>query len=309
MWIKWGNRYVFMDQAGDAGAGGSAGAGGAGAGGAAGGASAGAGGTGATAAGAGTGGAAAGGAGAGSSVLAAGAAGAGGATNDYIPEKHRVTKEDGTLDVEASARKLAEAYGSLEKRFGGGEAAPKEVADYKVTVPDTLKEAFDPAKDEGMQAFLKGAHEAGLNQKQLDFVMGKYFELAPQLVAGAKIFDANTATAELKKTWATDADFNRNVQNAYVGANAIATKAGIDVKSIMDGPLGNDPTFLKLMAAIGPEFAEDAPPGGEQLGGQDEIEKLMASEAYTNPSHVDHVRVSERIRKHFERKHGTEAAA
>lgn len=306
MWIKWGNRYVFMDQAGDAGAGGSAGAGGAGAGGAAGGAGAG---TGTAAAGAGTGGAAAGGAGAGSSVLAAGAAGTGAATNDYIPEKYRVNKGDGTLDLEASSRKLAEAYGNAEKRIGGGDIPPKEASEYKVAVPDALKEAFDPAKDEGMQTFLKGAHEAGLNQKQLDFVMGRYFEIAPQLAAGAKQYDANTATAELKKTWATDADFNRNVRNAYAGANAIATKAGIDVKNIMDGPLGNDPTFLKLMAAIGPEFAEDAPPGGQQMGTEEEVSKLMASEAYTNPKHADHAKVSEKVRKFYERKFGTEAAA
>lgn len=307
MWIKWRKRYVFMDQAGtDGAAGGAAGAAGA-AGGAAG--AAGAAGNGGSGTGAANGGAAAGGTGAGSSVLAAGMAGAGTGAPDFIPEKLRVTKADGTLDMEASARKMAEAYGNLETRFGKGEAAPKEVTDYKVTVPDALKEAFDPAKDEGMQTFLKGAHEKGLNQAQLDFVMGKYFELAPQLAAGAKQYDAETATAELKKTWATDADFNRNVKNAYVGANAIAAKAGLDVKSIMDGPLGNDPTFLKLMAAMGPEFAEDAPPGGQQMTTEDDVNKLMASEAYTNPRHADHAKVSAQVKKYFDRKYGTEAAA
>src|SRR6478736_10297497 len=39
---------------------------------------------------------------------------------EFIPEKYRVTKDDGTLDIEASARKLAEAHGSLEKRLGSG---------------------------------------------------------------------------------------------------------------------------------------------------------------------------------------------
>src|SRR5690606_31149911 len=36
---------------------------------------------------------------------------------EYIPEKYRVQKEDGTLDLEASSRKLAEAHGHLEKRL------------------------------------------------------------------------------------------------------------------------------------------------------------------------------------------------
>lgn len=230
-------------------------------------------------------------------------------TTEFIPEKYRVNKEDGSFDLEASSRKLAEAYGAAEKRIGSGELPPKEAGEYTVTVPDALKEAFDPAKDEGMQKFLADAHAAGITQKQLDMVMSKYFELAPQLVAGAKQYDAESATAELKKTWATDADFNRNVRNAFVGASAIAEKAGIKVDDIMSGPLGNDPTFLKLMAAIGPEFAEDAPPGGQQMASGDDINKLMASEAYTNTRHVDHANVSAQVKRYFERKYGTEAAA
>jgi hypothetical protein len=142
----------------------------------------------------------------------------------------------------------------------------------------------------------------------MDFVMGKYFELAPQLAAGAAQFDANTATAELKKTWATDADFNRNVRNAYVGTSAIAARAGMNADEIMQSPLGNDPKFLRLMAAIGPEFAEDSPPGGSQMATQEDINTLLSSEAYTNPKHADHAKTSEKVRKYFERKHGTDMA-
>jgi len=229
-------------------------------------------------------------------------------TTDFIPEKLRVLKEDGTLDLDASSRKMAEAYGSLEKRFGAGEAPPKDASEYKITVPDALKDAFDPATDAGMQGFLTGAHAAGLNQAQVDFVMGKYFEMAPQLAAGAAVYDANTATAELKKTWATDADFNRNVKNAFVGTNAAAQKAGLDVNEIMNGPLGNNPQFLRLMAALGPEFQEDPGAGGQSMATQEDINTLLASEAYTNPRHADHAKVSAKIKQYFERKHGTEAA-
>lgn len=248
-------------------------------------------------------------AGATATLLATGAAGAGESTTDFIPEKYRVNKEDGAFDLDASSRKLAEAYASAEKRIGTGDIVPKEVGEYQVTVPDALKEAFDPATDEGMKGFLSGAHEAGLTQKQLDFVMGKYFEMAPQLAAGALQFDANTATAELKKTWATDADFNRNVRNAFVGANAIAAKAGMTTDEIMQGPLGNNPQFLKLMAAIGPEFQEDAPPGGSKMTTEEDINTLLTSEAYINPKNVDHAKVSEKVRQYFTRKYGTEAAA
>lgn len=218
-------------------------------------------------------------------------------------------KEDGTLDMDASSRKLADAYGSLEKRFGSGEAPPKEASEYKITVPDALKEAFDPATDEGMKGFLTGAHAAGLNQAQVDFVMGKYFEMAPTLAAGAQQYDAATATTELKKTWATDADFHRNVKNAYVGTNAAAQKAGLNVDEIMSGPLGNNPQFLRLMAALGPEFQEDPGAGSQSMVTQDDINTLLTSEAYINPRHADHAKVSAQVKKYFERKHGTEAAA
>lgn len=243
------------------------------------------------------------------SLLAAGAAPGGAPTTDYIPEKFRVNNAEGALDLEASARALAESYGGLEKRLGSGDAPPKAASEYVVTVPDALKEAFDPATDTGMQTFLAGALEQGLNQKQVDFIMGKYFEMAPTLVAGAKQYDVESATAELKTTWATDADFNRNVKNAYVGANAAAQKAGLDVGEIMNGPLGNNPQFLRLMAALGPEFQEDPGTGGSQMTTQDDVNSLLASEAYTNPKHPDHAKTSAKVKQYFERKHGTEAAA
>lgn len=283
--IIWRKRHVFMDQAGDGGsAGGSAGA------------------------------AAADGtapAGAAGSVLAAGASGsgAGAAGTDFIPEKYRVNKEDGTLDLEASSRKLAEAYGSAEKRIGAGDIPPKTAEEYAVTVPDAFKESWKPEEDQSFKDFRAKAHEAGMTQKQLDLVMGQYFEMAPKLVAGAAVMDANAATAELKKTWATEADFNRNVRNAFVGTNALAQKAGLTVDEIMNSPLGNDPKFLKLMAAIGPEFSEDSPPGGQQMTSQEDIDSLMRSEAYSNPKHADHAKVSAKIKSYFERKFGTEAAA
>ena len=239
------------------------------------------------------------------SLLEAGAADTQ-ATTDYIPEKYRVTKEDGALDMEASSRKLADAYGQLEKRQGTGDVRPAAASDYKVTVPEAFKEAIDPAADPGIKGFLDGAHAVGLNQAQVDFVMGQYFDMAPKLVAGASVLDAQGATAELKKVWATDADLSRNVKSAYVAANAAAQKAGIDINEIMNGPLGNSPPFLRLMAALGNEFREDVAPGGRSMVSADDISTLMASEAYTNPRHAEHAKVSAQVKSFFDREHGTD---
>lgn len=108
------------------------------------------------------------------------------ATTPQIPEKYQVKKEDGTLDVEASLLKLAEAYGNLEKRIGTGDIPPKSAGDYEIAVPDMFKDAIDPKTDPMMQDFITKAHRAaGFTQTQMDLAMGEYFAIAPQLVAGS----------------------------------------------------------------------------------------------------------------------------
>jgi hypothetical protein len=253
----------------------------------------------------------AGGAAAAGSVLAAGAqAAAGAASTEFIPEKYRVAKEDGTLDLEASSRKLAEAYGHAEKRIGSGDVPPKTAEEYQVTVPDAFKETWNPEQDDSFKEFRGKALEAGMTQKQLDLVMGQYFAMLPHLAGAKAEVTAESATAELQKTWATEADFKRNVTNALTGAQALAQKSGISMDEIMSpGGLGNNPLFLKLMAAIGPEFREDTAPGGGTSLSAENVDDMMRSEAYRDQRHKDHAKVSEQIRQHFIRKHGTEAAA
>ncbi|MFC4518604.1 hypothetical protein [Cupriavidus pinatubonensis] len=292
----WKRRFFFLMDA--AGEGGDPGAGAGGEGGAAGGA-----------AGAGEGGSGAGGDPA--SLLAGGSGGA--PTTDFMPEKYRVMKDDGTMDLDASSRKLAEAYASAEKRIGGGDIPPKSADEYTVTVPDAFKESFDPKTDEGFKAFSGEMHALGLTQKQLDGVMKHYFDLAPKLVAGATVLDATSAKTQLEQVWASQGGFDHQVRNAYQGAAAIAQKAGLSIDEIMAPTgLGNNVQFLRLMAAIGPEFAEDKSVGGTSMGGattEDKVNELMMSEAYKNPKHADHERVSQQVRGFFERKYGTAAAA
>jgi hypothetical protein len=221
-----------------------------------------------------------------------------------FPEKYRVVGADGKVDADASARKTVEGYNALAKRIGTGDAPPASAAEYQITVPDSLKDAIDPAKDPGLQAFTAKAHAAGLTQKQLDMVMGEYFEMAPKLAAGAVAADAATATAELAKSWTSEAAMKQGMQHAYAGTKAAAEKAGLDLDNILAGPLANNPEFIKLMAALGPEFQEDPGLGVDPLKAGETLEDLMASEAYSNPNHKDHVSVSEKVRRAYERKIG-----
>lgn len=228
----------------------------------------------------------------------------------WIPEKYQVKKDDGSIDIDASARKLAEAHGHLEKRLGSGDLPPKTADEYQLTLPDTFKDV-DVRADPDMAEFLQDAHAAGMNQKQVDAVMKAYAKMATTMAQGGAAASMEDCSAELRKTWASESDFKRNAGLAYQAANVAAKMAGLSYDDIEASGLGNNPTFLRLMAALGPEFSEDTSVGGESIRAtsQEDVEKLMLSEAYANAKHPDHAKVSERVRKFFERKHGTEIVA
>lgn len=214
-----------------------------------------------------------------------------------IPEKYQVKKEDGTLDIEASSLKLAEAYGHLEKRMGSGDLPPKTAEEYAIAVPDALKETWNPKEDPLLGDFLKDAHAAGLTQKQVDLVMGKYFEMAPALVNGSRQLSADECVTDLRSEWKTDEQYKAEVGKAYKAAVAYGDK---DADAIIKD-YGNDPRIVRFMARVGNELGEDRSlnPGGSQQGGQS-VESLMQSEAYNNPKHADHARISAQVQRHFQ---------
>ncbi|WP_334037279.1 hypothetical protein [Burkholderia gladioli] len=289
----WRKRFALMDEAGAAG------------------------GSGAVAAGVDAGAAGAGGrdgatASAAGSALGAGAAGA--TSNfDWLPEKYRVSAQDGVLDLSASAQKLAGGYSELAKRMGDGGAPPATAAEYTVTVPDALKEKVgDLSKDELFTKFRDDMHGLGLSQKQFDGIMGRYLEMVPALVAGGQQYSTESATADLKKVWADDSSFQKNVGLAYRAGNAVASAAGMSFDDLEKAGLANNPTFIRLMASLGPEFAEDAPPGAASTAGlmtEDDVKKLMISEANTNTKHPDHKATRARIDAYYNRKYGNTPVA
>lgn len=189
-----------------------------------------------------------------------------GAGNDYIPEKYRVNGADGKLDINASSRKMAEAYSSLEKRLGSGDLPPKSVDDY---APKLDVEGFDWEefkKDESSQAFLKGAHAKGLTNAQVEYVLGEYLKAAPQLVQGSAQLDQQGATEALKGVWKSDAEFKGGVQASYRAVQGFADQGeGIGSMANLMAKFGNDPDFIAFTARIGREMNEDTVPGGQAV--------------------------------------------
>lgn len=222
------------------------------------------------------------------SAAAAAGSGAGPASGadsgaDWIPEKHRVTKADGSLDLEASARKVADAHRHLEQRLGSGDVPPKTPEEYAPTVEADGFNWDELKADPDMQGFLKGAHAKGITNDQLSYVLGEYFKTAPQLVNGAKQMDTEGATAELRKEWKTDAEFQQNVSLALRAFQAFATEAD---RARID-EIGNNPMVVRMLAAIGKELPEDSAVHGQPLAQADWDTKTheLRQQLATLPTH------------------------
>lgn len=241
---------------------------------------------------------------AGTSLLSTGSGEPG--ANDWIPEKYRVVGEDGKLNVEGSARKLADAYTHLEKRMGSGDAPPKTADDY---APEVKAEGFnwDEFKaDPRMQSFMKSAHSKGITNDQMSFIISEYAQIAPELVNGAAALDSEAATTQLRETWKTDAEFKKNIGLAFRAFNTLADDGD---KGHMD-EIGNNPIVIRMLAKIGAEMQEDSPAGADSNPGEQQtIRDLMKSPAYMDPKHADHERVSAQVKAYYQKRYGDQTVA
>ncbi|OMP96490.1 hypothetical protein [Raoultella terrigena] len=241
---------------------------------------------------------------AGTSLLSTGSGEPG--ADDWIPEKYRVVGEDGKLNVEGSARKLADAYTHLEKRMGSGDAPPKTADDY---APEVKAEGFDWDEfkaDPRMQSFMKSAHAKGITNDQMGFIISEYAQIAPELVNGAAALDSEAAATQLREVWKTDAEFKKHVGFAFRAFNSLADEGD---KGRMD-EIGNNPMVIRMLAKIGAEMQEDAPVGGDgNPEEQQTIRDLMKSPAYMDPKHADHERVSAQVKAYYQKRYGDQTVA
>lgn len=215
------------------------------------------------------------------------------AGDDWLPEKFRVKGDGDALDVTASARKLAEAYKHAETRLGTGDAPPKTADEY-----DVKSELFDFAEfkaNENNTAFLKAAHAKGMTNDQVQFVLDQYHNTLPELVTGAVQLDTEAAMTTFKDMWGADV----GAQLGYARAAAVA--AGLTDEQINSPQIGNNPDLVKVLAFFGAQMGE-----GQTIAGgvpsADDLESLMKSDAYMNPSHPDHTRTYNKVQQFYARR-------
>lgn len=198
---------------------------------------------------------------------------------------------DGTLDLEASARKNAEAYQGLEKRLGAGGAPPPSPGEYVIAAPEAMKDAFQP-EDPGFKEFLTAAHASGMTQKQLDAAMGAFFNWAPKLVEAQQTFDAETCVTQLREVWTDQKEYS---QNFAAADRALKTYAGERYGKLAE-KFGNDPDAIWLLANFGKELREDRTVDANGPSAED-LRTLEAHPAYWDAKHPEHASVSSKVRE------------
>lgn len=208
-----------------------------------------------------------------------------------IPEKFKVTAEDGSVDYKATVAKMNESYSYLEKKVGTGEIAPKSVDEYKVEREDFN---FDDFKaDESNKAFLTEAHKHGITNKQLDFLLAEYDKRSIDLVSNSSQIDTDTVVQTLQQEWGND-KYEANIFNAVKAARA----CGITDEQINDPMIGNNVAFIKMASYFGSQINEDKPVTNGTAVNVD-INSLMRSPAFFDSRHPDHKSVKAQIDSYY----------
>ena len=208
-----------------------------------------------------------------------------------IPDKFKVTAEDGSVDYKATVAKMNESYSYLEKKVGTGEVAPKSVDEYKLEREDFDFEEFKA--DESNKEFLTEAHKHGITNKQLDFLISEYDKRAVNLVSNSSQIDTDTTVQTLQSDWGDK--YEANIFNAVKAARA----CGITDEQINDPMIGNNVAFIKMAAYFGSQMTEDKPVSNGTPVNVD-IQSLMRSEAFFNPKHPDHKSVKAQIDSYYD---------
>ena len=207
-----------------------------------------------------------------------------------IPDKFKVTAEDGSIDYKATVAKIHSSYSYLEKKVGTGEVAPKTVDEYKIERDGFDFEEFK--KDESNNSFLKSAHAQGLTNKQLDFILSEYDSRVIDLVSNSSQIDTDTTVQTLQSEWGDQ--YQANIFNAVKAARA----CGITDEQINDPMIGNNVAFIKMASYFGSQMTEDKPINNGTPVSTD-IQSLMRSDAFFNVKHPDHKSVKAQIDSYY----------
>jgi len=158
---------------------------------------------------------------------------------------------------------------------------------------------FDELKaDPLFTEFATKAHAVRMNNAQMNLAIEEFYTRVEQFGEGAAKLDDKAATAELQKHWKTPEEFKANLRHSYRATDAAAKKAGLEMADVYK-ELGNNPTFMRLMASFGPELGEDVPvinSAQSAQGWESQAADIKADPAYNDKAHPKHKEVLEKMK-------------
>ena len=221
-------------------------------------------------------------------------------------------KNDPTVSNFKDLQSVFKTLVHQQKQLGGRISIPKNTEEYddlyqKLGRPDT-SDGYNFTYDDEMKSYYNGtdfkalgeaAYKAGLNQKQVDYLMD-YHEKEHMSMNKHAMSVYNGYVKTLKDYWKDDFDMN-----VKVAQSALEKYGDDDMAEMMSTPfLGSNPAMVKMLYAIGGLIREDS--SHDMGGGTKEISTessikdvdiLMKDNAspYWNEKHVDHVKDRQRV--------------
>lgn len=178
-------------------------------------------------------------------------------------------------------------------------------------MPEALKGKIDAealTKDEGFKGFLGKLHAAGASQKVVDAAVETMLESGLALREAQPVLDTAECTATLRQQdgWKSDQEYQQQIGLAF---NATKQIFGSDFDAILKD-YGNDPRFIRGMAAIGREMQEDRGPSPEAMQTLSaNLDQLMSTPAYLNANDPKHAETVAKVNAMYTQLYGNRPIA
>lgn len=207
-----------------------------------------------------------------------------------------MTTEQTTPEQTATTTETTQTAPGTDTSLLGGQqtttqtATPDPITADSYAVADIEGFNFDEFKaiDEN-KAFLERAAEAGITNDQMKFVLGEYNQIIPSVMEQMSQLQTDTCKETLQAEWGAETQANLGL------AMKAAQAAGLSPDDINNPTVGNNPAVIKILAHFGKQLGEDSSLQNTQPSGGEDIQQLMRSEAYSNPNHPDHSRVTTQV--------------
>ena len=152
--------------------------------------------------------------------------------------------------------------------------APESIDGYEVNVDGFDFDEFKAIEEN--QAFLERAREAGLDNNSLNFLLGEYNQLIPQLMEANAALDNEAAVKTMGEVWGAEAE--QKFGFARSAAENLVSNGVLTAEEVNNPSFGNNPLVLKMAAYFGAQLNEDTPPSNTQQSGAESIQSLMRCE-------------------------------